>query len=96
MKDLEGVASTFLHERYKDTIARYNQRIAAQSALNDPLNTEKYKEYVGSALEFEESAVIMAKQKNNTGDLPLFDSLVNELKRMKIEGPQYFKVNKLL
>jgi len=91
IRDLSGVTGTILnHERYLDTLARYNQRMAAKIAIYEPANSEKYKEHIDIAINMVNDAIKDAKRKNNKMDLDLFEALLNESKQMKIEGREFF------
>lgn len=88
---LEGITDTFFsHERYQDTLARFYQRMAAKIAIESPENTSKYNNLVELSIKKTNGAIYSAKKKNNHMDIALFESLMNELEHMKVDGCDYF------
>jgi len=97
VKDLEGVADPLLeHESYKDTIARFDQRMAAKIGIEQPENVSKYEKYTTSALERIKEAIKSCEKHNNPIDTMLSRTLKNELMRMDMEGPSYFNKCEIL
>lgn len=88
---LEGIPDLLEHERYLDTLARYNQRIAAKIAIESPKDQIKYKKYIKMAKEKIKTAISLASKKKNKEDLPTFNSFLTGLEKMEVEGCQYFE-----
>jgi phage tail tube protein FII len=91
VKKLEGIAKPDLqHERYYDTLARFDLRMAVKIARTEKKQKEKYSQYLESSLKYIKKAIDRAKNKKNEGDLALFDALESELQRIKIHGLEYY------
>ncbi len=91
VKELEAVSEDYLnHERYLDTLARYDQRMAAKIAISDKPDKAKFELRVANALRRINSAIELASSNKNSTDMNLFNSLKDELERMNIDGLDYF------
>jgi uncharacterized lipoprotein NlpE involved in copper resistance len=91
VRELETVSKPGLqHERYYDTLARFDQRMAAKIAITDKKQNKQYTQYIKSALVKIKKAMVRAKNKNNKIDLLLFEALHIELEKMNIHGLEYY------